>query len=345
MERRKLIGFCCVTAVLGLAAAGSRSQAQSTFASSSVAANVPARVAVHGERPVSGVPSRVKDVPGSAADAAYLVREVVYNEQHDHERHGYWRYWVKRHTSTGTEVREQVETPDGPIDRLELNNGKALTADARQEEERRVQHLLSSPLQQAQHRREYSDDEKRIGRILALLPDAFLYEPAQIDGKSEGMPECPCYHMRFRPNPDYPAHSIESRIFHAMSGDLWISVDYKHLVRLDGKLQDNVDFGYGILGRLYKDGWFRLERTHVNASGIAGDGDWKTQRLEVHMSGRAMFFKTIARETSEVRGGFTPVPAGLTLQQAALLANEPLVKPGMAGVISAAQSTPLPTAR
>src|ERR1700679_1520506 len=105
-----------------------------------------------------------------------------------------------------------------------------------------------------------------------------------------------------------------------MSGDLWIGVDSKRLVRLDGKLRENVDFGYGILGRLYKDGWFRLERTHV--TGTSGDGDWKTDRLEVHMTGRAMLFKTIARETSEVRGGFTPVPAGLSLQQAATLVRQ-----------------------
>jgi hypothetical protein len=131
--------------------------------------------------------------------------------------------------------------------------------------------------------------------------------------------------MRFQPNPNYPAHSIESRIFHAMTGDLWISVQSKRLVRLDGKLRENVDFGYGILGRLYKDGWFRLERTHV--SGASGFGDWKTQRLEVHMTGRAMLFKTIARETSEVRGGFTPVPAGLTLAQAAALVRQPLGGP------------------
>jgi len=153
------------------------------------------------------------------------------------------------------------------------------------------------------------------------------------------MPECPCYHMRFRPNPDYPAHSIESRIFHAMAGDLWISVDHKRLVRLDGKLRENVDFGYGILGRLYKDGWFRLERTHVDAAaGENGNGDWKTQRLEVHMTGRAMLFKTIARETSEVRGGFTPVPAGLSLQQAATLVRQPVAAP-------AAQAAALVTSR
>ena len=327
MEKRKLIGFCCVAAVLSLAQACDVLWALSAFTAKSVAASVPAKAGSSGTKSSSGkvIPAAaLNPVQGSLPSSVYLVREVVYNELHDHDTHGYWRYWVERHTSKETQLHEQVETPEGPVNRLELSNGQPLTTNAREQEERRLQHLLTSPAEQADHRKSYTDDEHRIGRILALLPDAFLYEPAQEVSKSEGMLECPCYHMRFRPNPDYPAHSIESRIFHAMSGDLWVSVDYKRLVRLDGRLQENVDFGYGILGRLYKDGWFRLERTHVNAAGNIGGGDWKTQRLEVHMTGRAMFFKTIARETSEVRGGFTPVPSGLSLQQAVVMTGEPM---------------------
>jgi hypothetical protein len=79
--------------------------------------------------------------------------------------------------------------------------------------------------------------------------------------------------------------------------------------RLDGQLEENVDFGYGILGRLYKGGWFRLQRTQVSST------EWKAERLEIHMNGRALFLKTISRETSEVRGGFAPIPAGLNLAQ------------------------------
>jgi len=29
---------------------------------------------------------------------AQLVREVVYNELHDHDQHGYWRYWIEPNT-------------------------------------------------------------------------------------------------------------------------------------------------------------------------------------------------------------------------------------------------------
>jgi len=238
---------------------------------------------------------------------------VVYNELHDHDAHGYWRYWIEKHASHGTSVAEQVETAEGPVTRMELENGRPISAAQSEDEDRRLQRLLSSPAEQAEHRKAYAEDEQRIGRILALLPDAFLYEPA----REERLGGVSCWHMRFQPNPAYPAHSIEARIFHAMTGDLWIGVESKRLVRLDGKLEENVDFGYGILGRLYKGGWFRLERTQVRSGAMAGD--WKTQRLEVHMQGRAMLFKTIARETSEERGGFTPVPAGLSLQQAVTL--------------------------
>lgn len=336
---RKLIGFCCVAAVLALAAGASgegplavkngdgKAIGNGAKASTNVAAN-------------SGAAPNPAQL--SVADSAFLVREVVYNELHDHDTHGYWRYWIERHTGKETKLEEAVETPDGPVARLELSDGRPISAQARDEEDHRLQHLLGSPSEQAQHRKEYKDDEHRIGRILALLPEAFLYEPAEFEGRSERMPECPCYHTRFRPNPDYPAHSIESRIFHAMAGDLWVSVDHKRLVRLDGKLRENVDFGYGILGRLYKDGWFRLERTHVNAAGggASGNGDWKTERLEVHMIGRAMLFKTIGRETSEVRGGFVPVPAGLSLQQAATLVRQPVAALG-----AQAQAAALVTSR
>jgi hypothetical protein len=39
------------------------------------------------------------------------------------------------------------------------------------------------------------------------------------------------------------------------------------------------------------------------------------------MLGRAMLFKTIARETSEVRGGFVAVPGGLNVAQGVALLN------------------------
>jgi len=32
----------------------------------------------------------------------------------------------------------------------------------------------------------------------------------------------------------------------------------KRMVRLDAQVQENLDFGFGLLGRLYKGGWFQM---------------------------------------------------------------------------------------
>jgi hypothetical protein len=240
--------------------------------------------------------------------AGQLVREVVYNELHDHQNHGSWRYWIERRSGAGTLLESQVETSDGPISRLALSDGHPLTPDAQEQEEARLEKLMNSPDEQARNIKHYDEDEERIGRILAMLPDAFVYE---YEGEENG-----CYRLGFHPNPYYSAQSIESRVFHAMSGTLWVNARYKRLARLEGRVDENVDFGFGILGRLYKDGWFRLDRVQVSAT------DWKTERLEVHMNIRALLVKTFARETSEVRGGFAPVPEGLTLVQGLALLNQ-----------------------
>ena len=233
--------------------------------------------------------------------AAQLVRDVVYNELHDHRSHRYWRYWVRQRSQNTSLIEEQVETADGPVDRLALVDGHPLTAEEQQAEQDRLQRLLTSPDVQARHLRQYDEDEDRIGRVLAMLSDAFLYQYA---GQENG-----CYRLSFRPNPGYSAHTIEARIFHAMSGTLWIDARYKRLARLDGHFEQNVDFGFGILGRLYKGGWFRLERVQVSPT------EWKTEGLEVHLNIRALLVKTFARDTSEQRGGFEPVPAGMTLAE------------------------------
>ena len=250
-----------------------------------------------------------------------LVREVVYNELHDHERHGWWRYWIEKHAQKETRIEDQVETPDGPVARTVMLNGHPLDAKGQQEEAAKLRELLSSPSEQASHKQAYLEDENRIGRIVSLLPEAFLYEDL---GEEKGL-----RHFKFRPNPGFPPHSIEARIFHAMSGDLWIDARMKRMARLHGQLEENVDFGYGILGRLYKGGWFELRRVQVSAT------DWKTDRLEVHMNGRAMLFKTIAKETSETRGGFTAVPAGLSLAQGMhVLDEQPQARVAQAGLVS-----------
>ncbi len=230
-----------------------------------------------------------------------LIRETVYNELHDHDTHGYWRYWIEQHLPNATRLAEEVETADGPISRVVATNGHPVGPAAQDDERARLERLVNSPQERASHRKEYAEDEKHVALVMQLLPEAYVFEYA---GEENG-----CHHLRYRPSATYVPRTMEARVVHSMTGDVWIDARLKRLSRLEGHLEDRVDFGFGLLGRLDKGGWFRMQRVQVSST------EWKTQQLEVHMSGRALLLKTVGRQTSEVRGGYVAVPAQVDLAQ------------------------------
>jgi hypothetical protein len=259
--------------------------------------------------------------------AGQLIRETIYNELQDHNNHGYWRYWIQQKVQNDTRLAVQVETIDGPVSRLVQTNGHPIDSQTREEEQARFDHLLKSPDEQANHRKDYLEDEKHVARVMRLFPDAYIFEYA---GEENG-----CHHLRFRPDPAFEPHTVEARVAHAMAGDVWIDARMKRLSHLEGHLMENVDFAFGLLGRVDKGGWFRVQRVQVSPA------EWKTQSLELHLSGRAIVFKTIARDTDEVRGGFAAVPAGLNLTQGLRLLERPDLRldPGAVARISPASWT------
>lgn len=244
--------------------------------------------------------------------AQQLVREVVYNELHDHDAHGYWRYWIRATATGGAQLSEVVETPAGPIKRLVLNNGQP--PQNSQVELAKLQALANSPDEQASHLQAYAQDENRIRSILGMLPDAFCFDDL---GEQNGI-----RHLRFRPNPAYSAHTLEARVFHSVTGELWIDARMKRMTRIQGRLDQDLNFGFGLLGRVNRGSWFRMERRQVSPT------EWKTAELAIHMSGRAAIFKTIAHDTDEIRGGFTRVPADWTVAQSVRLLEQ--LDPGSA---------------
>jgi len=263
-----------------------------------------------------------------------LAREVVYNELHDHSTHGYWRFRVTSHVQGRILVADQVETKDGPVSRTALADGKPLSAQYSQLEDARLLRLLHSPAEQGQQRREHQQDEQRIGQILAQLPDAFLFD---YEGLQNNF-----FCLHFHPDPTYSSSSVEGRVFHAMSGTLMIDMHTRRLALLEGHVDNNVDFGYGILGRVYKGGWFLLERTQVSPT------EWKTKRLEIHMNIRALMVKSFTKETSETRGDFMRVASDTSLAQGILLlerennlATEPRVADSATGPSMPASAIPL----
>lgn len=241
--------------------------------------------------------------------AQKLVADVIYNELHDRECDSFWEYRSERVSGEQNIVREQVETADGPIFRVIEDHGNPLDADQRRKEDQRLRELVGRPGAMAHVRQEHEQDEERLKKVMEMLPFAFLFE---YDGPSEG----DSVRIAFRPNPAFTPASYEARVVHALGGTLIVNQRLKRMIDMDGRLMDRVDFGYGILGHIEKDGTFEIRRQQVSET------HWKTDLVEVHIQGKVLLFKNVTKDQREVRMDFHPVPHDISLAGAKELLDQ-----------------------
>jgi hypothetical protein len=143
---------------------------------------------------------------------------------------------------------------------------------------------------------------------MRMLPTAFIWK---IDSRGDGT-----ITLSYHPDPNFDPPSMSARVLSSMSGTLVVNERDMRLVRLTGKLMQPVTFGWGLLGRLEAGGTFEIVRTQ-----IAPD-NWQITQTHVHISGHALFFKTIGDQEDEVTSDYRPVPDNVDLQKAAQMIRD-----------------------
>lgn len=263
-----------------------------------------AGVAVARSQPVAG--SRPAAGPLSSASAQALINRALANELRAAQDSTHpMRYILHKITRHFTKTQQIVETKDGAVARLTAVFDKPLSTDAEQQEEARLDALSSNPGQQ-RHRKQSEDaDTARALKVLRELPYAFTYEYVGPADSPPGTIE----KFTIKPNPDFSAPDLETEALSQMSGQIWIDPAKERVTHLEGHLDQDVDFGWGILGRLNKGGWIKIDQADV------GGNQWRIIHLQMAMSGRVVF-KTRVFDTTEDESAFAPVPQGLGYQQA-----------------------------
>jgi hypothetical protein len=215
------------------------------------------------------------------------------------------RYRLRKTSPRLTSTKEIVETRDGDVARLLSINDQPLSAEDEQREQARLQGLIDNPSLQ-QHRKQSEDsDTARALKVLRVLPSAFLYQFAGVGAGPTG----PVDKFSFKPNPQFDPPDLETGILTAMAGELWIDPAEERVVRLAGSLQQDKDFGLGILGALDKGGWIEIEQADVGAH------QWRIVHLKLVMNGRILFKAKNSNSTQDY-SGFTPLSPDLTYRQA-----------------------------
>lgn len=118
------------------------------------------------------------------------------------------------------------------------------------------------------------------------------------------------------PDPQYAPRSMEERVLHGMSGMVLIDAKSLRIHHMEGHLAQDVSIGFGLLATIHAGSSFAITRAPHEAL------DWKTAQLDTDINGRAIFFKTIAREEHSEHNGFTRVPNDINPAQAVAIAEQ-----------------------
>jgi len=280
-------------------------------------------------------------VPVSAADTQFaklspqqLVREAVDNELAA-SRTASTRFLFKDEKTTVhlSQTRLLVETRDATAGMVVAQNGHPLNPQQRKAEEARLENYVRNPEELNRKRKQEKEDAERTERIMRALPEAFLYqeEGTVVGSATVGHPGCQLIRLKFRANPNYTPPTRVEQVLTGMSGQLLIDAKDKRIAEIDGILQKDVGFGWGILGHLDQGGHFLVQQA------VVVDHTWDVTRMQLAFTGKILLLKRLNIQSTDLFFDFRPVPSDLTFAE-----GVELLKKQAAQEQSAAAPVPLP---
>jgi len=240
-------------------------------------------------------------------DPLELVRRASKNEIKASDVQYYCMFKDTTEYKDHSITKEFLRTPQGGLSSTLLINGHPLTAEERQKENEKLQKFANNPDARRKRSEGSAADDKRSELMLTSLPDAFVYTYAGTDHGPSGEELA---HLKFQPNPGFNPPNHETMVYLGMQGDMIIDRKAMRIAKIDGTLFKDVDFGWGILGKLYKGGKFIIVQQDV------GGGNWEEIQETLQFNGKILLVKSLTIWSTETMTDFRPVSSNLTTAQA-----------------------------
>jgi hypothetical protein len=248
-----------------------------------------------------GAAAVLSQLPANANDFA---RDFFHHEvEAQMQDRSLWSYRETKREDGKLKLYDVCQTSQGEIERLVAIGGRPLSRDQLAKEDSRIQSAISDPSQVRQRQKKQREDGEQARKMLRLFPDAFQF---RYDGTDGGL-----VRLQFWPNPKFRPPDHAAQVFHHMQGMVLVEPQQRRLAGIDGRLTSEVKFFGGLFGHLEKGGTFNVEQKEV-APGI-----WEVSVMHVHMSGKALLFKTIDVQEDETYTDFKAVPPETSLEEAA----------------------------
>lgn len=244
-------------------------------------------------------PARAQSV-----SAQKLVQQVIDNElYYNRTDHSHWMFLDSDKTPSKDTLKLVVQTPEASVSRLLELNGRALTPQQQAQDRSKMESVVNDPNVRAKQKKSSAHDDAQAVSMMKILPNAFLWTYA---GESSGE-----ITLNFKPNPAFQPPTYASRVFAAMAGSMVIDAKQKRIKVLQGTLIQNVEFGWGLLGKLEKGGTFHVVHSEIEP------GDWEITQTNIHIQGHMLLFKSISEQEDEITSHYKRTPASMTLREAA----------------------------
>jgi hypothetical protein len=255
--------------------------------------------------------SAASDVPPAPGSAKQLIDTMLANEATAAQHKDHYSYLSQeRSDRTGGHLwtEKVVETDAGKVRMLLAEDGKQLSPERGAQERGRLAEIVADPAAFARRQQGMKDDEVHARQMLTLVPKAFLFGDVTTDGAY--------LRVDYHPNPAYETQSMEERVLHGMSGTMLIDPNLMRLHRIDGRLPEDVSIGFGLLATIRAGSSFSTTRDRL------GEPDFKTTQVDTNINGKAIFFKSIAKNEHAEHSDFVRVPNNLTVAQAVAIVEQ-----------------------
>src|SRR6266567_1732774 len=113
----------------------------------------------------------------------------------------------------------------------------------------------------------------------SLTPQQMLAEDARLGDQ--------LVRVKFWPNPNYEPPSRVEQVLTGMRGHLLIDSNASRIAEIDGALEKDVSFGWGILGHLDRGGRFLVRQADV------GNHQWEITHMELAFTGKILWVKKL----------------------------------------------------
>jgi hypothetical protein len=193
------------------------------------------------------------------------------------------------------EVYPSVE-PGSTFKRLIAMDGKPVSAAELERQDRKHREDVLRELQRREHEspaerakratreaKERAEREAMYDEVLEAY-NMKLLGREQIDGH-------PALVATLDPKPGYRARTEAGEFMKKVRGKLWVSERDYQIIRAEGEMIDDMTYGWGVIGRLYKGSRAIFERRRVNGE------VWLPARAEFTGNGRAALFRKFSLNT------------------------------------------------